>query len=475
VNRFKRIFAAVILVFVVTMICSVSVIAADTEEIATFKQLQMYLNNNARYDEVNHRTLAEGALFKILEENPELLDTALSGMLESIDQYSEYYTAEEFQDFMGTVIDPSFGGIGVIAQKVDNGIKITNVIEGGGADKAGIKVGDMLISVDDMLVSENGFEAVMDAVRGEIGTTVKIGIKRGGQELTFNIVRAKVEEQMSYSEMMEVDGKKFMYIELLQFTLNTASEVEEAVKKAKAENVDNIILDLRDNPGGVLEDVVKMAGLFVPKGSIVLKTDYKINLYNTDEKTTTDPYDVNLVVLVNENSASGAEAFAAAISQNDSGTVIGTNTFGKGTVQTTRGFVDGGGMKYTEAYYLTPLGDNINKIGFTPDVVVENEYTPVKFNEFGELQGGRIYSVGDTHSDVKFIKNVFARMGIYGGEINDVFDADLEEIIKNFQTAYGLYSYGVIDFTTQYKLREYMNECVDVVDHQFDAAVASFE
>lgn len=475
-RRFKKVLAFMLAAVILTVSGTSAVFAAvneNTEEIVIFKKLQRYLNDNARYDEVNHQTLAEGALFKILEENPELLDLALSGMLESIDEYSEYFTEEEFQEFIN-VIDPSFGGIGVVAQKTEDGIKIMNVFEGGQAEKAGIKIGDILISVDDMQADENNFNAVMDAVKGEIGTTVRIGIKRGEQTLTFNIVRAKVEEQKAFHEILDIDGKKILYIELTQFTENTASEVEQALKNGEAEGVKNVILDLRDNPGGVLTDVVKIAGFFVPKGSIVLKTDYKIPLFNSEEKTTTEPYDVKLAVLVNENSASGAEALAAAISQNESGTVIGTKTFGKGTVQMTRGFTGGGAIKYTEAYYLTPNGDNINKVGFTPDVVVENEYIPVNFNEFGELKGGRIYSVGDTGEDIKFIKNVFKRMGIFDGEINDVFDADLEMLITDFQQAFDLYPYGVIDFTTQYKLREYMNECQEVIDNQFDAAVNMF-
>lgn len=477
-KKFKRILKTTVSVILITVLSVVSVSAASSDElskeVAEFKQLQMYLNNNVRYDDVTSQSLAEGALFRILEENPELLELALTGMLESIDAYSEYYTEEEFQSFFSTVIDPSFGGIGVVAQKTDVGIKITSIIEGGGAEKAGILTGDYLISVDDMKADDYGFDALMDAVRGEIGSTVKIGIKRGEKEIYFDIVRAKVEQQMVYSNVIEKDGKKIMYIELAQFTQNTAQEVEKVVKSAKEQNIDNIILDLRDNPGGVLEDVVNMAGLFVPKGSVVLKTDYKINFYNTEEKTDREPYKVNLAVLVNENSASGAEAFAAAISQNKAGTVFGTTTFGKGTVQTTRGFVDGGGMKYTEAYYLTPLGDNINKIGFTPDIVVENKYTPVDFSEFGELKGGKIYTVGDKDEDIKFIKNVFARMGIYSGEINDVFDAELETLITSFQSVYDLYPYGVIDFTTQYKIREYMNECKDVEDLQLQAAMDMF-
>lgn len=484
-NKLKRFLIVMVTVIVSTVSLSAIPAAAEesagtgivtvdeTIEVAVFKRLQRYLNDNARYDEVNSQTLAEGALFRILEENPDLLNTALSGMLESIDEYSAYFTEEEFEDFIG-IIDPSFGGIGVTAQNTENGIRIMSVIDGGAADMAGIKTGDILISVDEMIADEHSFEEVMDAVRGEIGTNVRIGIKRGEEILTFNIKRALVEEQKAFGNILDIDGKKILYIELTQFTNGTAAEVREALENGKKEGVTNVILDLRDNPGGILTDVIEIAGMFVPKGSVVLKTDYKIPFYNTEEKTTTDPYDVNLAVLVNENSASGAEALAAAISQNESGTVIGTKTFGKGTVQTTREFIGGGAIKYTEAYYLTPYGDNINKVGFTPDVIVNNEYEPIDFSEYGEFKGGRVYSIGDKNSDIKFIKNVFARMGMFNGTIDDIFDEALEELITNFQEAYDLYPYGVIDFTTQYKIREYMKECRSVIDNQFDAAVAMF-
>jgi carboxyl-terminal processing protease len=178
------------------------------------------------------------------------------------------------------------------------------------------------------------------------------------------------------------------------------------------------------------------------------------------------------VILLNEYSASASEVFAAALKEHELATVIGLTSYGKGTIQSINSLTNGGMIKFTTGYYLTPLGNNIHGVGITPDVIVENSFTKPDKSEFTDFGYNKVYSIGDTHEDIHTAKEILSLYGLYQGELNDVFDKDLSYAVYAFQTQSGLFPYGVLDITTQIHIHNYL----DIVEiEQDDQLKTAFE
>lgn len=288
------------------------------------------------------------------------------------DKYSVYRTASEYEDY-NTDLSGEFYGIGVVVtyDYVQGTLTVTEVLSGGGASDAGIKVGDLIHKVDGELVSEIGYSKAIDTVRGENGTTVKITVLRGDAELEFTITRKKVvEESVSYS----IDENKIAYIKISSFKENTVKQFKDAIDDVVENGAVGIIYDLRSNPGGYLSTVVSMISMISPKGATIVSfsNDYGPPVKDSNHSSLELP----TVVICNENTASAAELFTAAI--RDFGdtfeyfdvTLVGTKTFGKGIMQSTYLFTDDSSITLTVAFYNPPSGINYDGIGITPDVIV---------------------------------------------------------------------------------------------------------
>ena len=218
-----------------------------------------------------------------------------------------------------------------------------------------------------------------------------VGVLREGVDdvLYFTLTREEIGEKQSVAykivsapdEQNEQNSAKVMYIKIYGFMDNTSDQFDAAVKEADSQNINNIIIDVRDNGGGYITQAVKVANYFVPNGNVIVTEDHKVDLFDITYKSNNERTQKNdVVVLVNEYSASASEILAAAIKENEVGVLIGTKTYGKGTVQSSVSLKDGEAMKYTAAYYLTPSGENIDKIGITPDAVVENGSVPFDYS-----------------------------------------------------------------------------------------------
>ena len=307
-------------------------------------------------------------------EETQLLEGAIKGLFQNLDKNSEYYTEEEFQTLLEE-LSGDFVGIGVYIKEEKGSIIITEPIKGSPADKAGMKPGDKLISVDGEDVKDKSLEEVISLIKGKADTTVKIGVRRQQKNIYMNIKRAEI--QINSVEYNILDNK-IGYIKISQFNPHTYENLVSALKKLDNENISNIIIDLRDNPGGLLGEVVEILNLFIPEGPVVhvkYREDVEQTYYSTLKKTK-----YNLAVLVNENSASASEIFAGAVQDSKVGTILGVPTYGKGTVQQIIPLLNGDGMKLTIAEYLTPNRININGKGIQPDIIVKNK------NENKDLQ-----------------------------------------------------------------------------------------
>lgn len=279
------------------------------------------------------------------------------------DKYSYYMTEEEYGKWYDT-IQGTFTGIGVVFTQDDDGTYVVNrVIEGGPAALGGMKAGDILLKVDGKTYDDSTTMAT--AIRGDAGTSVEVTFERDGKEVTLKLVRAEVTELSVYSSVIEEGKDKFGYIQITSFEAETAKQFETELADLEGKGVDGLIIDLRNNPGGMVDQCVEIADQLLPECMITYTEDKngEKETYNSDEHSTKLEY----VLLINENSASASEIVAAAVKDNKGGALVGKKTFGKGIIQGTVGFDDGSAMSLTIMQYFSPNGNKIHKVGVKPD------------------------------------------------------------------------------------------------------------
>ncbi len=434
------------------------------------------LEIHARYEDTDRGSLYEGALDAILKEHPELLDTALSGMLSSIDENSVYYTEDEKNKLFDNLTDEIYG-IGVTVLTRDTSLIVSQPIPGSPAEKAGIREGDIIIEADGKSLIGMDMDLAVDHIRGPAGTSVNIKVWRSATDTyhTFDIVREKITQNPVDYEIIEDGDRQIAKITLYSFTENAHTYFEEAMNEIDKMGIKNIILDLRGNGGGYLNSAIQIADRFLGEDAVILSEDHKIPLFNSVYKATGKDTDYKIVVLINEMSASASEVLTAALRENNKAKVIGKNSFGKGTVQTIVDIANGGVAKFTVAYYLTPLGNNIDKVGIRPDAIVENSLIDVDPKSFGEFNLNKKFSLGDKAPEVETAKKALSYMGIFIGEINDVFDENLKIAVHTYQDIMeDLYPYGVLDKTTQMSIFNTLSQMKEEVDDQLKAALDAF-
>lgn len=463
------------LVLILLMATSASGYAVETEEA---KLLDAVVNNvelYARYPEISEGSLLIEAIDEIFKENPELIDKALSAMLSSIDENSAYYTEDEAGIFFESLED-EIVGIGITVIERDGKIMVSQPMPGTPADKAGIKAGDIIIEADGVSLKGMDIDTAVSYIRGEIGTKVNVKIWRSSISgyLNFTMVREKVVSNPVEYEELEDNSGKVAKITFYSFTENLHTHFKEALDKADKAGIKNIILDLRNNGGGYLEQAILVADEFLPEGMTITTEDHRIDLLDKVYVAQGEDTDYNIVVLINGMSASASEVLTAALKENKKAKVIGETSFGKGTVQTINSLSNGGVIKYTVAYYLTPLGSNIHKQGITPDAIVKNSLKSTDMSQFGEFDYNNVYSPGDKAEQIKTAKEMLSYLGIYIGEIDDVYDENMRLAVMTFQRIKGLFPYGVLDKTTQFSLYSTMSELKEEVDDQLQAALDAF-
>ncbi len=303
-------------------------------------------------------------------ETTTLVDGAIRGMVESLeDQYSVYLDAQTFKRLQ-EMIRGSFGGLGILVGVKDNLLTVVRVYEGTPAAEAGIKAGDRILEIDGRDVRGIDLETAIGLMRGPVGTTIELSLLREGQAEPLQVTVVREEISVPTVEGKMLPRTRIGYIAISQFNEKTPDEMLEVLSRLRDSGMRAVILDLRNNPGGDLIAVTRVADNFVPQGPIVY-IEYrsgKKEVKEADGQFLRLP----LAVLVNENSASAAEILAAAVQDTGTGVIVGTRTFGKGVVQTVFPLDNGAGLKLTTARYLTPDKKDINKKGVEPDVLVQD-------------------------------------------------------------------------------------------------------
>jgi len=298
------------------------------------------------------------------EINPdELVTVGINAMLEELDPYTEFIPEEESDDFR-MLTTGEYAGVGALIGNRGGGNMILMPYTGFPAQNAGLKIADFILKIDSLDVSKKSTSEVSELLKGPANTSVKVTVKRNLDTLQFSLVRKKIslKNVPFYGKLDDKTG----YIKLADFTTNASSEVRNALVALKAQGADRLILDLRDNPGGLLNEAVEIVNLFIPKGREVVKTIGKLQNVNYTYKTTKTPIDkeIPLVVLINERSASAAEIVAGALQDYDRAVLVGRKSFGKGLVQTTIPLTYNAQAKITTAKYYIPSGRCIQAIDY---------------------------------------------------------------------------------------------------------------
>ncbi|MEQ8925785.1 MAG: S41 family peptidase [Fulvivirga sp.] len=343
--------------------------------------------------------------FYVDETDPEeLLNVAIDGMLESLDPYTNYIPQEDVESFRTTTTG-EYAGIGAQISSLDSGIYISMLYEGFAAHRSGLKIGDRIVKINDEEVNTASVEKISSLLKGRPRTGAEIKAIRIGSSdtLAFTVQREKIKvNNVPYYDMLE-GGIGYIYLE--DFTIGAGDEVEQALKNLKSLGAEAIILDLRNNPGGLLSEAVNVTNVFVPKNKLVVETKGKIPEWNRKYKTLNNSVDeeIPLAVLINEESASASEIVAGVIQDYDRGILVGTQTFGKGLVQTTRPLSYGGQVKITTAKYYIPSGRCIQALDYEHrDSNGKAIKTPDSLKlEFRTRSGRIVYDGGGLKPDIR--------------------------------------------------------------------------
>ena len=283
------------------------------------------------------------------------------------DKYTMYYTADEYKALKEST-NGKFYGIGAVCQiSGEGGVLLVDVYDNGAGYQAGLRSGDRVVNVDGRDITDMELSSAVALIKGDKGTSVTLEVIRGTERLTFSVVRDAVEAKtVSYTLLDNNIG----YLSISQFEEVTTKQFKAAVEDLQSQGMKGLVIDIRNNPGGLLDTVVGMLKYMLPDGLIVYTEDKQGNRKEYKGQDN-DEFNLPLAVLVNGNSASASEIFAGAIQDYGKGTIIGTQTYGKGIVQTVKPLTDGSAIKFTIAKYFTPKGKDIHGKGVTPDMVVE--------------------------------------------------------------------------------------------------------
>lgn len=303
-------------------------------------------------------------------DNDEMAEGVYAGLVYGLgDVYSRYYTADEYAQETAST-DGAYAGIGVSIQKNKNGgVQIAECYEGGPGAEAGLQTGDVITAINDTDVTDMELSDVVSMIRENKDKTIALTVLRENEDSSREISVDVTDVELP-SVSGEMIDESTGYIQITQFTGVTPQQYKDTFAELKDKGMERLVIDLRDNPGGLLTSVCDILREILPEGLIV----YTEDKYGNREEETCDgknKLDMPLAVLVNENSASASEIFAGAVQDHGVGTIVGTTTYGKGVVQELRQLSDGSAVKLTVSNYYTPNGNSINKVGIKPDVEVK--------------------------------------------------------------------------------------------------------
>lgn len=366
-NKARNVYRTIMLIVVVALITFVLTTVFVYKKVGTSTSINIPGISTDLINKIYtvRKIIDDEYVSEIKEED--LVEGAVKGYVEGLgDEYTEYFTKSEMDEFKAEV-QGNYVGIGIYMMQntKENNIVILYPIEGSPAEKAGLKTGDIIKKVDDTEFTGEDFEKVSTYIKGKEGTKVKIEVERKGERLTFEVERKKIDLYPIKSEILQ---NNIGYIKVSSFDDDCAKEFKQTYNELnKSNKLKGLIIDLRNNGGGIVDEALDMADLILDKDKIELISTNKNGEEEIKKSKSNPVINVPIVVLVNGNTASASEIFAAALKENGKATIVGEKTYGKGVIQELISLRDGSGIKVTIEEYLTPNRNKINKVGITPD------------------------------------------------------------------------------------------------------------
>jgi carboxyl-terminal processing protease len=395
-----------------------------------------------------------------------LIDGAIDGMLQSLeDPYTTYMDQEESKAFYES-INASFEGIGATMEEVEGRIVVVAPLKGSPAEAAGIKPGDQVIKAGGKILEGMKVHEAVMLIRGKKGTKAELTIVRNGKEIELTIVRDTIPLETVYSEMKE-DG--IGVIRLSTFAETTAEEYEKAVKELISKGMKGLVLDLRQNPGGLTNAAERIASTIVKDGEPIVQ--FKRRGQPT-EVIRSKHIDIGLdglpiVALMDGGSASAAEILAGALRESADIPLVGEKSFGKGTAQASVPFQDGSNLKFTVAEWLTPDGGTINKKGLLPDIVVKlPAYASIPL-----ISTDIVMKENDFSDEIKYVQAMLKAAGYNPGREDGFFDKETKAAVLSFQSTQGLDETGIVTGETTKALILLVREIISANDTQLNKAI----
>ena len=473
--KIKRIFALLICLFTVFATTSVHgagmfvkfVDLKDGEEVAQhFDGVLNLIVDEYKYD-ITKEELLTSTVKEFLTAHPEYLAEFGKAAFEALDENSNFYTTEEY-DAVYEDVSGNYVGIGIYVSQEGTQIVLGEPIEGSPAENSGLRVGDIIKAVDGVDVSEFALDKVTSLIKGVAGTNVNITVLRNGIEYTYTLTRAEINlNPITYNVIDDADAG---YVKISSFNANTGLEFIKATEEFHEKGIDKIILDVRNNRGGYLEQALMVASFFIPDGEVIVTKEHKNPEYNEEYVAIKTPYKFKAVVLINQYSASASELVASAIRDYKAGVIVGKRSYGKGSVQEVTSLLSRNYLWMTTAEYFTPSHTPIHKVGLEPDYITVNTTKKFDMSSLEKYDTSKVYRLGDTGENVRILKDRLRILG-YTLPENDVYDTNMVNAVTQFQKATELFPYGVADITTQMKLNDVFVDMDVEVDSQYELAV----
>ena len=340
-----------------------TVSSESSEDTAKASEIEKYLKKIKT-------TINKYYLWKDNIDDEKLKDGAVKGYVSALgDEYTEYIPKDEMEAYTENITG-NFVGIGIymVADENSGRVVVYYPIPGSPAEKAGIKAGDQIISVDGTEYTYEDFDKIADYIKGEEGTKVKLVIQRNDEKIELEIKREKINTNPITIEMLE---NNIGYLKIPSFDEDTANDFKEKIEELQNKGAKKIIIDLRNNGGGIVNEATDIADMLLEKGQTIISTVDNNNKKEVTYSKNKPEFTMPVVVITNENSASASEILACSLQDNERAKIIGTKTYGKGIIQTLLSLADGSGLKITTEEYYTPKGTTIHKVGITPNEEVK--------------------------------------------------------------------------------------------------------
>ncbi len=394
-----------------------------------------------------------------------LIDGAISGMINALDDpHSTYFTMKDYENFVEHLED-TYSGIGCEVTTVNGYTMIVSPFPDSPADEAGILANDLVVEVDGENVVGQTLQEVTNKIKGPVNSTVTLGISRNDNpELIYiEVTRKAIDQETVKSELIVEEGQPIGYLQITTFGENTAKEFKTAIEELESQGMTSLIVDLRNNSGGYLTSVVEMVDYILPPGKTITTIESRDGS-SVSYETESEGKDYPVVTLINEGSASASEIFSAAMKEAGGYEIVGTTSYGKGTVQVSMPIDDHSSLKITTQIWKTPDNNWINEVGVTPTVEVE---APEFYNYYQVyLEDGKSLEFDQVDPAIANAQNILNTLGYSVDRTDGYFDDSTETAVKQFQKDNGIEETGVIDNKTASHLTLSLRD--KIRDKEFD-------